>query len=367
MTDIITYLIDIQDTNRVFYSEDNKRIAWIQAFKFGKFKHPVGEIVFDETNLNSLVDSVNSGERGIELATDYEHREYDIASGWIKKAKLVQDNPNPDRNGVYFLVEWTKNAAKKIKEKEYKYFSPSFNFTNYKVLGGGLTNRPFLKGMAPINLSEFDVQQESDLMNRAQLLALAKKLGLEYQEDISDEDLAKLVDDYEPPTLEENEEEESEEEEVKPELVGALSEKEIAAKLNEQEEQIARLTLANRLAQTDVRLSEYKGKLTPKLIQKLRKAVIRLSEENSKLVFEFADSLLEDKHNLAVLLSEEQGNSTDPEIDLVDVETKIDKAVAKYTERETNPLSYGDALLKVQEEDPELFQSFRNIVYGGAQ
>jgi Mu-like prophage I protein len=61
-------------------------------------------------------------------------------------------------------VDWTEEGASLVKSGKYRYFSPEFMFqwkdpangTEHKdvLLGGALTNRPFLKDMEPVAFSE---------------------------------------------------------------------------------------------------------------------------------------------------------------------------------------------------------------------
>ena len=97
------------------------------------------------------------------LPMDYNHAslssdsEEAKASGWFLGLMLGDD-------GLYADVRWTKKAAEYIEAKEYKYISPEFTeafvdehgveFEGPTLLAAALTNRPFLKGMAPAALSE---------------------------------------------------------------------------------------------------------------------------------------------------------------------------------------------------------------------
>jgi phage I-like protein len=132
--------------------------SWVHAMSIGKYQHPVyGELDFNPTVVQEFADSVNKRVRGIDPDIDYDHKaKIDEAAGWVKKAEARND-------GLWLFVEWTKTAAQKIKEKAYKYFSPTFKDewsdargVNHKnvVFGGALTNRPFLKDLVPVNLSE---------------------------------------------------------------------------------------------------------------------------------------------------------------------------------------------------------------------
>jgi len=138
--------------------EDNSTSSWIQAFPIGTYQHPsYGEIKVTPDRVKAFAASVNSKVRGTDCDIDYDHKaKTQIAAGWVKQAEARND-------GLYLHVDWTPAAAKKIKDKEYRYFSPEYvdswtdnqGATHNDVLfGGALTNRPFLKNIQPVNLSE---------------------------------------------------------------------------------------------------------------------------------------------------------------------------------------------------------------------
>jgi phage I-like protein len=145
------------DTSTIQLSEDNT--STIQGMTLGEYTHPVfGDIKLTPERIQRFADSVNNKTRGTDLDIDYDHKEYSgIAAGWVRGAEATP-------TGLALKVEWTKKAADHIRNKEYRYFSPEFTdewkhpktgVTHKDVLfGGALTNRPFLKDIAPVNMSE---------------------------------------------------------------------------------------------------------------------------------------------------------------------------------------------------------------------
>jgi hypothetical protein len=178
------------DLSAIQLSDDNK--SWVHAARPGTYQHPqYGKIEFTFDVLRSLADSVNNRVRGIDVDIDYDHKS-DVAmggkaAGWVRETKV-------DNDGLWLHVEWTETAAKAIKNKEYKYFSPEFTdewvdptgtkHTNV-LFGGGITNRPFLKNLLPVNLSELTFNQpekKEPITNpegvEMKLSELAKLIGL---------------------------------------------------------------------------------------------------------------------------------------------------------------------------------------------
>jgi Mu-like prophage I protein len=160
--------------------------SWVHALSLGTFKHPFwGDMKFTPERIQRFALSVLNRVRGIDPSINYSH-ETDEAAGWVKSAEARSD-------GLWLLVEWTKAAAEKIRNKEFRYFSSEFadewedpaTGTKHKdvILGGGLTNRPFIKNLVPVNLSELYDKEGKENEPMKELL---KALGL--AEDASDED-----------------------------------------------------------------------------------------------------------------------------------------------------------------------------------
>jgi hypothetical protein len=183
------------DLRSVTFSESGPKASWINAMRVGKHTHPLyGELDFTPDRLVRFAESVKARVRGIDPDIDYDHKlKTDEAAGWVKDAKVVGDQ-------LMLLVEWTKTAADKIKEGAYRYFSPEFRdeWVDSKgqkfqdvIFGGGITNRPFLKDLLPLNLSELSFNSEENPMTEEEK-ALRRTLGL--PEDASQADVnAKVV------------------------------------------------------------------------------------------------------------------------------------------------------------------------------
>jgi phage I-like protein len=157
------------DLRGLTFSEGPKPKSWVQAMRVGEYHHPTyGLINFTHDRIQRFADSVKNKVRGIALDIDYDHKadpaRGNEAAGWVEDAKVEGD-------ALYILVEWTKTAAEKIKEGAYRYFSPEFQ-DEWKrhdgiefrdvLFGGGITNRPFLKDLLPVNLSELTFAEKKE-------------------------------------------------------------------------------------------------------------------------------------------------------------------------------------------------------------
>lgn len=144
----------------------------LQVMRTGSFKHPkYGAFSIKKEHLEKMIQNFEGRARGIDIAVDYGHNTEGEAAAWIQKLEVEPINKG---FGLFALSDWTPPAEEKIRNKEYKYLSADFTLTyedaetgkNFgpTLLGAGLTNRPFIKGMDPvIQLSENE--NEGDTMN----------------------------------------------------------------------------------------------------------------------------------------------------------------------------------------------------------
>jgi phage I-like protein len=137
-------------------------LPWVDAFKAGDwYDARYGVTPIDDDYLDSIIKNYNDNVRDIDIAVDFNHGEDkakgDKAAGWIRGLRRVDDL-------VQAAIEFTDEATKEIRDKQWRYFSPRFT-DNYvhsdggkeygpTMLLGSLTNTPVFKGMAPINFSE---------------------------------------------------------------------------------------------------------------------------------------------------------------------------------------------------------------------
>lgn len=150
---------------------EGQELPWIQIFPFGHWSHPVyGEnaAVVNYERAARYVKNFNDNVRRQDIATDYEHGEDknkgSKASGWYRGMELRDD-------GIYGQIEFTDNAREEIKKGEWKYFSPLFvdlyedaetgEVFEDVIIGGALTNRPWMKDMVPINFSEAVLEEQT--------------------------------------------------------------------------------------------------------------------------------------------------------------------------------------------------------------
>ena len=139
----------------------------IELLKVGMWRTPNhGDFMITPEDLQEYVANFQNniglpGNGAYGAPVDYKHESWDKASGWIKKIYVNGDT-------LMGEVEWTPAGAKMIIDGEFRFFSPEFYpkgrggwcnpedyemFVDNVLVGGGLTNIPLFKGLAPVKAS----------------------------------------------------------------------------------------------------------------------------------------------------------------------------------------------------------------------
>jgi hypothetical protein len=155
------YYVDTTGIKLADAGADGLSYTWVHALPVGEYSHPVhGKLSFTPDRIKRFADSVAKRIRGIDPDIDYDHKTDPAkghqAAGWVKNAAARDD-------GLWLQVGFTPTATTELKEKKFRYFSADFHdkwidpkgVEHQDVLAGGaLTNRPYLKDLMPVNLSE---------------------------------------------------------------------------------------------------------------------------------------------------------------------------------------------------------------------
>ena len=129
-------------------------ISRIQIFKAGEFNHMYyGTFALTSATFAAMVENFKNRVYDCDLMIDYNHF-VDEAAGWIKDIYMSEDQQE-----LWAVIDWNKEGSRCVNEKEYRYISGDFTFNHTDnesnieygpvLYGAALTNRPFLKGMAP--------------------------------------------------------------------------------------------------------------------------------------------------------------------------------------------------------------------------
>lgn len=136
----------------------------IEIARVAEGEHPTyGKLKITQQHLESMVSNFTSRVTGVDLAVNEDHKKNE-AFGWFKDVFLSHD-----KQTLYGQIAWNTKGMQALSEKAYRYFSPEFRF-NYThphsgkeygatLLGGALTNYPFLKMEAITELSAKDINK----------------------------------------------------------------------------------------------------------------------------------------------------------------------------------------------------------------
>lgn len=145
----------------------------IEIARVAEGHHPsYGKLKITQENLESMVTNFKSNVTGVDLAINEDHKKNE-AFGWLKDVYL-----SFDKQTLYGMVQWNSKGTTALSEKEYRYFSPEFRF-NYvhphdekkiehgaTLLGGALTNYPFLKMEAIVELNNKNFLQGEETVSK---------------------------------------------------------------------------------------------------------------------------------------------------------------------------------------------------------
>jgi hypothetical protein len=141
---------------------------WLEALPARKYNTPFyGEVVISPEKLDRMIQNFKNGVRGQDIAIDFEHgmdsAKGKKAAGWYKDFTLRPSSKDPKQLSLWALVDFTEEAKKEVKDKQWRYFSLEWD-DKWKnndgveiedvIIGGALTNRPVAKETMPINFSE---------------------------------------------------------------------------------------------------------------------------------------------------------------------------------------------------------------------
>ena len=364
----------------------------IEVLHSGEWEHPqYGMIKITDDDIDKFVQSFDDKVRKVDIAIDQEHMPEKGAAGWYKSLNKVFED---GKTKLKATIEWTKLGQQLIKDGIFKYFSPEFdfeyedqetheNFANV-LIGGGLTNRPYFKSLAPVALSEnmyagftskFNVKGGEKGMTKEELKAkLAENPDFVLSEDASAKDkkvfdeakdeIAKEAEDKEEKEKKEKEEEEAkakeEEEKKKKEEEGVkgsenfISKADHTKQMNELKSEMGIVQKQLRTKEVQAAVEGYmfsesnqKGVLLAKNKDAATEILMSATPKVAKLFKEFLSQLVPVSSKLFEEQGGAEGGGDKKDIIAKEAQKMVDKKKAK---------SYGEAVKMLQSEKPELFK-----------
>ncbi len=153
---------------------EGAKTTWVTLTRTGEFSDPrYGKFQITGTMLDEMVRNFDQRTLGQDVFIDVSHRPSDGAAGKLLKLQ-VEDGR------LRGLVEWTPFGASAIRERGFTYLSAEYHeqFTDNErgaahgcvLLGAGLTTRPVIKNLDPVQLSVPDDDSSARVLISHQLL-----------------------------------------------------------------------------------------------------------------------------------------------------------------------------------------------------
>jgi phage I-like protein len=377
LSQVAGYWVDLKGVQLSY--EDGK--SWIQALPLGSYNHPIwGTINVTPDRVAQFVENIKLNVRDTDLDVDYDHKAKDgRAAGWVRDA---QDRGT---EGLWIQVEWTQPAKDAIAAGEYRYFSPEFadEWTHPKtkqtykdvLFGGALTNRPFLKDILPVNLSEIvdsydfsdnQSKEEEQVDESLKKLRETLKLSEDTPEDKVFEALAGELEKANKASEGQPQQSQGDDElkklaEDNPVIAKLLADREEDAK------KLAILETAHRMSEVTRQLTEVNTKKTalpPVVTDQLKTVLMQLPVQLSDKIVDVFKKLSEIGF---VQLGEEPARTgakggTDGADDAT---TAYMSKVAELMDKNSS-MSFSEAAIEVSRQDPQLWAAYNDAVYQGA-
>lgn len=147
-------------SSQILAEASEGKVSEIQLLRCGEWQHPkYGPLRITPKTLHDIKNNYEKNVRGVELAIDTEHKPEEGSNAWVKKLSIKDKG-----NTLWAEVNWTDLGKKNVGGGIYRYtsaeFVPEYKDTetgrtfNNVMMGAALTNRPFIKHMTPVALSE---------------------------------------------------------------------------------------------------------------------------------------------------------------------------------------------------------------------
>lgn len=378
MTTNMNFLVDL--SNGTNLSEGNSDTTkWVHALPIGNYNHPqYGKIVITAERVKRFMESVIKKVRGIDPNINYDHNKSGPAAGWIKDAETRND-------GLWLLVEWVSDAAQAISEKKYRYFSAEYadewedaegNSFEDVIVGGALTNRPFMKNLVPINLSEATYGQAFELVSAITGKDVESLKGGEMAE-LSEDALNKIIEGVAAKLQNTNvgsKKDEGNTEDGKGDKLPNVDLAEISELKELAESNPLVQALMNKVQEQGVNIVSTQKELSEARITRqlaeFDKSKLVLTPVAKKLVYKILSDMPEAQHNDFWELMTHMRKSQSFLVDLseragVAVKYGVDRSPAKRfnelvnKEMANNNTNYADAVTNVAAANPELYDEYR--------
>jgi len=149
-------------------------------------------------DLKLMKENFDNNILGLRVNFDYNHKDDDVAAGWIKSIDFGEVEVDGKKLAALFAVpEWTPRAKQAIKDGEYSYTSPEIFWEWLNPESGkkfksvlrsvAILNRPQIPGQPTIKFSEAKIKQEETKVDKVKKM-LEEKFGAKFSDEAVSED-----------------------------------------------------------------------------------------------------------------------------------------------------------------------------------
>lgn len=149
--------------------EPEVKTSWIDIIREGTWQHQkYGIINITVDKLKKLAENFTNRILGRDVSITIEHNDELGRIGEYKEVKI-------ENGKLRGLIEWTEKGIQLLSDKAFKYFSPEYveNYIDKEtkdsrgacLVGGSVTNKPFLTGLSPILMSEAAMSGDMQIMS----------------------------------------------------------------------------------------------------------------------------------------------------------------------------------------------------------
>jgi hypothetical protein len=157
------------------------RQSWVTLTRTGQFSDPrYGDFEITPTHLAQMVDNFNRRTLGQDVFLDVAHRPSDGAAAKVLRLSV-------ENGRLRALAEWTDFGIEAVKRRGFIYLSAEYheNYTDNEakkthgcvLLGAGLTTRPVIKNLDPIDVKQLAMQDAPDGVRLAISTQLIQQLS----------------------------------------------------------------------------------------------------------------------------------------------------------------------------------------------
>lgn len=140
--------------------DDGQKISHVEVARVGEYTDAHGaNIAISEADIDRMVANFTANRAGQDIPIDVMHEKRE-AGGWLRRVW---------RHGKLLMAEvaWNGLGAKLVTDKVYRYLSASIAMPDWVLRSVSLVNFPAIKGLKPVELSEWLLSQPYPTVSQA--------------------------------------------------------------------------------------------------------------------------------------------------------------------------------------------------------